>query len=741
LATRRRIFFIEATVDQELAVLDAVAEPIAAPSLSFTAPAWLNWNFAVAIFTSAFLLFQVQPIISKYILPWFGGAPAVWTTCMLFFQAVLFCGYLYAHLSQRFLRPKWQAALHLGLLVFAVLLLPIEPSERWKPQDSNNPVGQILMLLGVTVGLPYFLLSSTGPLLQSWFSRAYQHRSPYRLYALSNIGSLLALLSYPFFVETRLGLPGQTQMWSYGYVVFAVLCGMPALWLFRKSEAIPRREATTRVAVTATSAEGLASWRLWFDRAAWVALAGMASMMLLATTNHACAEIAPVPLLFIAPLTIYLLSFIICFDHPRWYLRGFFGALTAIAVLVIVGEYAFHKMYDWPYLSLPGELMVSFAMLFGLCMCCHGEVVRLRPDPRHLTEFYLLISAGGVLGGAFVSLVAPHVFNTYVEWVIGLMLAFVLGCGLVARSLRNSRRLPAAVANLPLAAIPFGIWFILQWNQPDPQAVRSLRNFFGAVSVREHHRDDPAFHHYSFRSGAIDHGKQYAAPEKRNEKISYFYPDSGAGKSMLSMKHAHPEGIRVGVLGMGVGLLAAYGEKNDQFRFYEINPNVLKLARSPFTFLADFESRGGKCEVVEGDGRLSLEREPAHQFHVLYLDAFTGDAPPVHLLTEEAFKIYAKHLADDGLICVNVINTYVNLVPVVEQAAKHLGWQVTRLYHDGEDDKLYYRTDFMILAPNNADFIQQNPDQLPGADYLEPKIEVPLWTDQYSNLWSILKTK
>jgi spermidine synthase len=726
-------------VNQESAVLDRVAKPITvAPTLSFTPPAWLNWNFAVAIFTSAFLLFQVQPIISKFILPWFGGAPSVWTTCMLFFQAALFCGYLYAHLSQRFLAPKWQGALHLGLLVAAVLLLPIEPSERWKPIDSNDPVGRILLLLGATVGLPYFLLSSTGPLLQSWFSRAYQHRSPYRLYALSNIGSLLALLSYPFFVETRLDLPGQTQMWSYGYVVFALLCGLPALWLYRRSAALPRPDRASHESTSV--AELRVAW-LWFDRFAWVALAGMASMMLLATTNHACAEIAPVPLLFIAPLTIYLLSFIICFDHPRWYQRGFFGALTALSVLVIVGEYAFHKMYEWPYLPLPAELGVSFVMLFGLCMCCHGEVVRLRPDPRHLTEFYLLISAGGVLGGAFVSLIAPHVFNTYIEWVIGLVLAFVFGCGLVARSLRNRGTLPAVLSNLPLAAIPLGIWFILYWNQPDPKAIRSMRNFFGAVSVREHEADDPAYHHYSFRSGAIDHGKQYVAAEKRREKISYFYPDSGAGKSMLFMKQAHPEGIRVGVLGMGVGLLAAYGEKNDQFRFYEINPNVMILARDPFTFLADFEARGGKCDVVEGDGRLSLEREPANKFHVLYLDAFTGDAPPVHLLTEEAFKIYQKHLADDGLICVNVINTYVNLVPVIEQAAKNFGWQVTRIYHDGEDDKLYYRTDFMILAPNNPAFIGQNPDQLPGDDYLEPKKEVPLWTDQYSNLWSILKTK
>jgi spermidine synthase len=261
------------------------------------------------------------------------------------------------------------------------------------------------------------------------------------------------------------------------------------------------------------------------------------------------------------------------------------------------------------------------------------------------------------------------------------------------------------------------------------------------VSVREHDADDPQYHHYSFRSGAIDHGKQYVAREKRREQISYFYPDSGAGKSMLAMKQQHPEGIRVGVIGMGVGLLAAYGEKNDEFRFYEINPNVMKLARDPFTFLDDFEARGGKCDVIEGDGRLSLEREQAHKFHILYLDAFTGDAPPVHLLTEEAFKIYQKHLADDGLICVNVINTYVNLVPVVEQAAKHFGWQVTRLYHDSVDAKLYYRTDFMILAPNNPAFIARNPDQLPGSDYMEPKKDVPLWTDQYSNLWSILKTK
>src|SRR5262245_48594535 len=365
----------------------------------------LAWVFAATIFLSAFLLFEVQPILSKYILPWFGGSPAVWTTCMVFFQTVLFLGYGYAHWSQRALKPRMQGIVHLALLVVAVALLPIAPNSSWKPLFDEAPTLRILALLSVCVGLPYLALSATGPLLQAWFSRTYPDRSPYRLYALSNAGSLLALLSYPFYVERAWNVGNQANYWTWGFVGFAVLCGATALAACWRSSTAAVSDESRSDKRTTDQAPTIGR------RLLWLALPAFASLMLLATTNHVCQDVAVIPFLWVMPLSIYLITFIITFDHSRWYNRRMFALAAVVTLLVAMAVDQLINVGANVSFSFVAELAIYFAALFFLCMVCHGELVRLKPSPRYLTSFYLMISAGGALGGLFVSLLAPVVFS------------------------------------------------------------------------------------------------------------------------------------------------------------------------------------------------------------------------------------------------------------------------------------------------------------------------------------------
>ncbi len=388
---------------------------------------WWIAAFGLTILLSAFLLFQVQPVVSKRILPWFGGAPGVWTTCLLFFQTLLFGGYLYAHLLQRWLSPRHQVAVHLALVAVALAVLPVMPGVEWKPAPAPNPTWQILLLLSATVGIPYFVLSATSPLVQAWFSGAYPGRSPYRLYALSNAGSLAALLTYPFFFEPIFDLHSQSTMWSGAFVVYAVLCAvlLACVWNLRSfAGGFASYGADAENPAPSEARPG------WLDRLRWLALPACASLMLLAATNHVCQDVAVVPFLWVMPLSLYLLSFIISFDHARWYVRPLWAAL---AVLTLAGAAAndLAQLSRFPPPRLVEELTLYLTAMFSACMVCHGELYRLKPAPRHLTEFYLYISAGGALGGVFVAIVAPLVFSTYLEWPIGVAATFVLSVGLL----------------------------------------------------------------------------------------------------------------------------------------------------------------------------------------------------------------------------------------------------------------------------------------------------------------------
>jgi len=690
----------------------------------------MNYIFCLVSLLGAFLLFQVQPMISKFILPWFGGSPGVWTTCMLFFQMVLFGGYSYAHVLTR-RKPGTQVIVHVGLLVLAAVLLPIVPNEALKPTDSNAPVGRILLLLLTTVGLPYFMLSATSPTVQVWYGRVYPNRSPFRLYSLSNIGSLTALLSYPILFEPRWDVLNQAWMWSIGFVVFAIFMGACAIaeWKRGSSEAEVK---THRAEVADARLPGPSIWR----RLTWVALPAFASVMLLATTNHVCTDVAVIPFLWVVPLALYLLTFIICFDHPRWYLRAAW-ALPAMIVLVVVSS-------GWtPHFTekIIEEIVIAFAAMFLICMVCHGELARLKPGISHLTEYYLLMSAGGAIGGLTASLIGPMVFTTFMEWSLGLVFGFLLVSWVAFRGLAGHARAglkkPLALGFAVVAAV--GFYFISGWEFTFRESLVRIRNFYGTISVRER-ESDPADTNgkvEKFRSlycSGTEHGRQFLSEARKREPLTYYGYESGVGQLLLSLKDK-PD-AKVGIIGMGTATLAAYGEAGQTYRFYEINPDMVKVAEQYFTYLSDMTARGARYQVALGDARLTMANEPDQHYDALVLDAFSGDSVPAHLLTKEAFAIYTRHLQPNGVIAVHITNHYLNLAPVVERLAREFGFMTTRLCVDPGGLAGHYQPDYLLLSKDEA-FIKAYPPVPP--DYAHDIPNIPLWTDHAHNLFQILE--
>lgn len=679
----------------------------------------MNLIFCLVSLLGAFLLFQVQPVISKFILPWFGGSPGVWTTCMLFFQVVLFAGYGYAHfLAKR--KPRKQALIHAVALIVAAICLPIVPNAALKPVGSIEPVGRILWLLLVTVGLPYLVLSATSPLIQVWFSHLYPKRSPWRLYSLSNVGSLTALLSYPVLIETRWDVLTQTRVWSGLFIVFAVLMGACAISNRVRPDVITPEGDPHPLAETHGSPT-------WTQRLLWLALPAFASLMLLSTTNHVCQDVAVVPFLWVAPLSLYLISFIICFDHPRWYRRALW-ALPGMALLFLAA--GMFELGDWN----PGfvtELLILLGAMFAVCMVCHGELAHLKPDPKHLTEYYLLMSAGGAVGGLAVSIVAPVVFKTFFEWTIALLAGFAFLSWIACRALRVR-----GTGAIVWGAVSLAILVpMARWEFDVGIRVERARDFYGMLSISEH--KDEATHETfrSFFSGSTRHGRQNMDPAHRREPLTYYSPKSGVGIALSSVKTKAD--AKVGVIGMGAGTVACYAEPGQTYRFYELNPTAVDLALKWFTFIPDLKQRGAKYEAVLGDARLTLEHEPAQNFDVLLLDAFSGDSVPVHLLTREAFELYLRHLKPDGLIAVHITNHYLNLAPVVERAAKEFGLGTSRIAHRPEDGDGCYSTDY-ILVTRNQEFLKAHPPQLPS---YAKHVDVPLWTDHRHNLFQILQNR
>ncbi|MFM7073624.1 MAG: spermidine synthase [Planctomycetota bacterium] len=864
-----------------------------------------NGGFAAAsagvILASAFLLFQVQPVISKVILPWFGGSPAVWTTCMLFFQVLLLGGYAYAHWLSQSPSAARQAAVHVGLLFVAIVLLPIVPGEHWKPTDSVHPTSRILWLLTAHVGLPYFALSATGPLVQAWFGRVCVGRSPYWLYALSNFGSLAALLSYPFVFEPLITTRGQGLLWSVSFALFGIACGALTIRAWRNAVDLPDHEradsqATVGAANAASVGKEADSMPPPLDRLMWLFLPALASVGLLAITNHLCQDVAVVPFMWVAPLSLYLLSFILCFGASWWYSRRLY-VLLAIGSIAFVCALQTHdslaKLVEYlkaePWLrqmetfvfyaaeklgarglldriGLEGlttnelnECIVTHALayliaLFSICMLCHGEMVRRRPATRHLTSFYLMTSAGGALGGITIALVCPAVFSTYLELNLMLCAAYLVAmvalAAVIVAAFRSGGRslywsLPPAIAWSLLAVVGGGGAVLVgraQFEAFDTNDLATARSFYGVLHVEEEHADNPEYHGRELLNGRILHGYQFLADHRRRIPTTYYTRRSGAGVAVETLrkiaagdfgpnagglfapdmsgfendepndeedgdlgngeadpsesragesdetdskegasqateskatesKETESEGgdggegkartvrlfadlfqedaamsdspsdfegkhpLRIAVVGLGVGTMAAYGERGDLVKFYEINPQVEQIARRHFSYLADTPA---EVQVVIGDARLSMEREDPQQYDLIVLDAFSGDAIPVHLLTLEAIRIYQRHLKPTGVIAIHVSNRHLDLVPVVGTLAKETEMYVVKVPNGQETGAMECTSDWMLVT-GSAEFAS-HPRILGCSHTLDDRdTQGPLWTDQFSNLLRIVK--
>lgn len=675
------------------------------------------------------MLFQVQPLIAKFILPWFGGSPAVWTTCMLFFQVVLVAGYGYGHLTLSRLGGRGQAWVHVGLLVLALAALPIVPGERWKPVSAADPTWRICGLLAASVGLPYLLLASTGPLLQGWLGRMAPGVSPYRLYALSNLASLGALLSYPVLIEPVVSRRGQAVGWSVGFGVFAILsagCAVAAGRGGTRPASGPAKPG--RGAVEAGSGDGPGV--SVFDRVLWLSWPACGTLLLLATTNKICQEVAVIPFLWVVPLSLYLLTFVIAFDRPRWYHRGVMMVLLPVAVGAVATV-----MTLAGGLALGVQLGTYAAALFVACMVCHGELARLKPPAEGLTGYYLTLSAGGAVGGLFVALVAPLVFRTYFEFPLSMIVVGVLA--MVVLYMDRSSRLHGGRPNWAWVFV-IAVWMLLGYAVLDAhvgepgRVVAAARSFYGVISVVEPGEGQANAHALLLRHGGVTHGLQLPEPERRREPTTYYGRRSGVGLVLEHFRTDRPR--RIGVVGLGAGTLAAYGRADDTFRFYEINPQVLDFAQRYFSFLRDSAAR---VEHVLGDARLSLEREADQHYDVLILDAFNGDAIPTHLLTREAFDLYRRHLNPGGVIAVHISNQHLDLRPIVRGAAAHLGL-ATLLVADADfrRNSPVSSSTWMMMSGDGA-FLAA----LPVPPFAAPteKVGPRLWTDDQSSLVPILK--
>jgi len=694
--------------------------PLAAPAAQ--AGRGLTFSFALAIFAGAFLLFQIQPIMGKFVLPRFGGAGEVWMTCLLFFQLLLLGGYAYAHLLVMRLSRRGQVVLHLSLLGAALAAVPLAMRIGWKPSPAGDPTLAILGLLAATVGLPYVVLAATGPLMQGWFSLSAPGRSPYRLYAMSNLGSLLALLSYPVLVEPALTRRGQMYVWWAGLAVFVLLAALCARRLLGSDAAAPD-ETGGAASPWRESDEADPPLRAG-ARFYWLALPAAAVVELMAITTAITQDIAPVPLLWIIPLALYLASFIVCFEWPRGYVRWLYVILLCVAVGLVV---QMKRLELW--VPTPAKIAVYCLALLSCCMICHGEVYRLRPAPRRLTGYYLMIAAGGALGGLFVAVLAPRLFNSYVEFELGLAAVLVM---LAHLALRTGVSVRLALDAVILLATVIG-WEseIARPPRASSMMMTRARNFYGMLEVYQSYPEDPLRHTRLLSHGTTLHGLQMMGPTLRREATSYYTPTSGVGRSIAALQRRGP--IVMGVVGLGTGTLATYCRQGDRIVFYEINPEVPRIARKYFTYLSDCR---GSWQVELGDGRLLLEAQAPQQFDLLVVDAFSSDSIPLHLLTQEAMETYLRHLKDNGILAFHVSSGYLDLQPVLARLADRESLPGVSVIDVGRG------RDFTrwILLSNDLDVLREVVAPGGGA-MLTHKPGQALWTDDYVNILQVFKPR
>ncbi|HAP08725.1 MAG TPA: hypothetical protein DCR20_12925 [Planctomycetaceae bacterium] len=684
---------------------------------------------AGTVFLSAFLLFQIQPLISRLLLPTFGGASAVWTTCMLFFQTLLFGGYLYSHLLVSRLSRRQQAGLHTILLLVACLLLRIAPPPVSAADIGDTPVLQILWLLLTTVGLPYFVLSTTGPLLLSWFAELSPGRSPHRLYALSNAGSLLALLSYPFVIEPLLPLSQQTRLWQFVFLVFSACCS--GVLLTGLSSVVSEFDSGRAAKVQGL---GAAAGITWSQRGVWFGLSCLATVLLLAETAQICQDVAVVPFLWVIPLALYLLSFILCFESDRWYVRRWWCQISALLLLILC-----YVQTLGAQLPLLAQLLVWFGSLAAVFMLCHGELARLRPAAQHLTLFYLTTAAGGACGGIVVGVLAPLLLPQYWEHDLAILSAALLAIGVWfgERGWLTIRRPPLPAAGVAILLIVSILTTTVASVSAWLKCTAVRRTFYGVLEVEYDSVEDATV----LVHGRITHGVQFR--RRPSVPTTYYGYETGVAKAIAVLREralAEGRSLKAGLVGLGTGTLAAYGRPGDQFTFYEIDPGVITLAREQFRFLSD---SAATIQVISGDARLQLEAQSPQQYQLLVLDAFSGDAVPTHLLTREAVELCRRHLAPGGILAIHISNLHLDLRRVTEGVAAATGMTSISLLKKAEADPA---TGQRLPSGSGSlwTLMSERPETLQHDLFESAQAPVPaaarvVWTDDYSNLLQLIR--
>lgn len=700
--------------------------------------------YALTVFVSSFLLFLVQPIIAKQIVPWFGGTAGVWTACLAFFQLALLAGYAYSDAVQK-LSAKAQSWLHIGLLLVSLAALPILAGDHWKPAGDEEPLFRILGLLAATIGLPYFLLATTGPLMQSWFAR--EQTSPevaqraYRLFALSNFASLLGLLSYPFAIEMWVSTKVQAIAWSGVYVAYAALViavavrAMRPAVNFEKSSLpaqVPAR-SKGKIAAAEMVANGPVSPRFQ-DYALWFSLAGLPTMLLLSVSSHVTQNVASIPFLWVLPLSLYLFTFVVAFEGRSgkgWYLRD----SMLLPAMVIAAFMAWGLIADDGVLAIDYAIPLYLGGLFLLCLFCHGELSQSKPDTRFLTRFYLVIALGGAFGGLVVSFLGPVLLPFYWELPMAILLVGALGAWIASSRVRGP--LQTVFLGGSLVSIAASAVFLKDYVSDNYiDNVDASRSFYGTLRVKERPLSGQPEPVRRLVHGVILHGLQDTNENARREPTSYYGRGSGVGIALQEMAMQNPKGMRVGVIGLGVGTLATYGRAVDHYRFYEINPHVVQIAQNDFFYLKDSPA---EISIAIGDARLVLEREPANQFDVLVIDAFSSDSIPIHLMTREAMQVYLKHLTPDGVIAFHVTNRYLELSPVVELIAQEVGYRAALVADEpaGDGRAITAFSDWVLVSRNErllaSRAVREKQYLIDSIAGLKP------WTDDFNNLFRVLK--
>lgn len=717
--------------------------------------------YALTLGLSALLMFWVQPLYARLTLPLLGGAPAVWITAMLFFQATLLAGYLYAHLSVQWLGLKRQSLLHAGVLAAAFVALPVGLPEGWMPPASAMPAGWQVAMMAAGIGLPFFAISATAPLLQRWFSHiGHAHSAdPYFLYGASNLGSVAALAAYPFLIEPAMGLAGQGWAWTGGYALLVAAIALCGLVLWRRFVADPPGAAGEELALSPDI-----DWR---RRVIWVLLAFAPSSLLLGVTLHISTDIAAVPLLWIGPLALYLLGFSIAFARRPLLPHRWVGVILVPALALLAA------VMTWSSDLLLAELLVHLLVFFLAALFCHGELAARRPAARHLTEFYLWIAGGGVLGGLFNAVLAPLLFDQVLEYPLAVLAVALLRpwrFPIQGRQWALDLALPAllvlsvwlmggdhglAVGVAAIAvAVLFGWWgsslrfalglavlmvmlppLLKQIGLGGPGAAGAIhteRSYFGVSRVVAIEQPFPA---HLLLHGTTVHGAQRQNTTGRRTPLTYYHPEAPLGQVFRAFPFWRFN--RVGVIGLGAGAAACYARPGQDWTFFEIDPAVARIAKDPrlFTYLADCTPG---ARLVMGDARLSLRHEADGGFDLLILDAFSSDAVPVHLITAEAFDLYRAKLAPGGVIMAHLSNRYLDLEPVLGRISMETGlFGVIQYYREGTNlAALNHPSIWAVLARKPDDIMELAPDPrwqpLRGA-------KSPLWTDDYVNILGTFK--